>query len=57
MPRTSHRRWKGCPLCKPHKHAGNGQADRKTRTDLRQLGKVRRVRRHELGDAASWNDQ
>jgi hypothetical protein len=38
-------------LCKPHKHAGNGQAARKHRTDLRSLGKVRRVSRHDVGDA------
>ena len=52
MARTSSRRWKGCRLCKPHKHAGNGDAARKSVGELRQLGKARRVRRHELGDAA-----
>jgi hypothetical protein len=28
MARTSNRRWKGCPMCKPHKIAGNGDAER-----------------------------
>jgi hypothetical protein len=28
MPRTSNRRWKGCALCKMHKHAGHGDAER-----------------------------
>lgn len=50
MARTSTRRWKGCQLCKPHKHAANGQAIRKPWRDLRILGKKRRVSRHDLGD-------
>jgi len=49
--RTSSRRWKGCQLCKPHKHAGHGDAERKPTTELRQIGKRRRVDRHDLGDA------
>lgn len=53
MARTSNRRWKGCALCKPHKHAGNGQAIRKNVPELRRIGKKRRVSRHDLGDAAS----
>lgn len=50
MARTSNRRWKGCRLCKPHKHAGNGQARRKPVGELRRLGKRRRVSRGDLGD-------
>lgn len=52
MARTSSRRWKGCQLCKPYKHAGCGQAQRKSWGDLRSIGKKRRVSRHDLGDAA-----
>lgn len=51
MARTSNRRWKGCRMCKPHKHAGNGQAVRKPLAEQRQIGKQRRVSRHDLGDA------
>ena len=53
MARTSSRRWKGCQLCKPHKHAGHGDAERKPVAELRRIGKRRRVRRHDLGDALS----
>jgi hypothetical protein len=49
--RTSSRRWKGCQLCKPHKHAGQGDAERKPMGELRRIGKRRRVNRHDLGDA------
>lgn len=49
--RTSSRRWKGCQLCKPYKHAGHGDAERKPTAELRQIGKRRRVTRHDLGDA------
>jgi hypothetical protein len=52
MPRTSNRRWKGCRLCKPHKHAGNGDARRKPAAELRTIGRRRRVSRHDLGDHA-----
>ena len=51
MARTSNRRWKRCRLCKPRKHAGNGQAVRKPLAERRQIGKTRRVSRHDLGDA------
>jgi len=37
MARTSNRRWKGCPLCKP-KHAAHGQAHRKPVAEPRRLG-------------------
>lgn len=50
MARSSNRRWKGCQVCKPHKHAGNGQAHRKDLHELRSIGKKRRVSRHDLGD-------
>lgn len=50
MARTSSRRWKGCRLCKPHKHAGNGHAVRKSVQELRVIGRSRRVKRHDLGD-------
>jgi hypothetical protein len=51
MARTSNRRWKGCMLCKPWKHAGCGAAERKPTAELRRIGKRRRVSRHDLGDA------
>ena len=51
MARTSSRRWKGCQLCKPHKHAGHGDAVRKPVTELKVIGKRRRLSRHDLGDA------
>jgi hypothetical protein len=50
MARTSTRRWKGCQLCKPHKHAAEGQARRKSVQELRRLGRSRRISRHDLGD-------
>lgn len=53
MARTSNRRWKGCQLCKPHKHAGNGQAVRKGAPELRTIGRARRVSRHDLGDRSA----
>ena len=45
------RRQKGCALCKPHKYLDAGQSRRKPFTELRRLGKLRRVSRHDLGDA------
>lgn len=50
MARTSNSRWKGCRLCTPHKHAGNGDGRRKHVTELRYLGRTKRVTRHDLGD-------
>jgi hypothetical protein len=50
-PQSPHRRWKGCPICKPYKQRGVGAAYRKPLPELRKLGKLRRVRRHDLGDA------
>lgn len=48
MPRTSNRRWKGCPLCKMHKHAGHGDAARAPWAVLRKVGKKRRWNRHDV---------
>lgn len=39
-------------MCKYYKHANEGQSVRKPRTELRKIGKSRRVSRHDLGDAA-----
>jgi hypothetical protein len=47
---SPHTQRKGCGLCKPHKHGANGQSVRKPFSELRRLGKVRRVSRHDLGD-------
>jgi hypothetical protein len=47
---SPHKTWKGCRLCSPHKNRANGQAARKPLAELRKLGKLRRVSRHELGD-------
>ena len=51
MARTSTRRWKGCMMCKPNKHADEGPAHRKTVAELRSIGRARRISRHDLGDA------
>lgn len=50
MARTSNRRWKGCQLCKPHKHAANGDACRMPAASVRRGygGKVRRLNRHDI---------
>lgn len=50
-------RQKGCHLCKPHKHRDAGQSHRKPFGELRRLGKLRRVSRHELGDAMGHDRQ
>lgn len=50
---SPHKTWKGCQLCKPHKNRANGQSIRKPTSELRRLGKVRRVSRHDLGDVLS----
>ena len=53
---SPHKQWKGCRLTKPHKHRANGQASRKPFSELRYLGKYRRVSRHDLGlDPESTN--
>lgn len=51
MARTSNRRWKGCRFCTPHKNAGHGQSVRKPVAERREIGKRRRISRHDLGDA------
>lgn len=48
MPRTSNRRWKGCPMCKDHKHAGHGDTIRTPWAVLRKMGKKRRYSRHDV---------
>jgi hypothetical protein len=49
MPRTSNRRWKGCPMCKYFKYAGFGDAVRIPPKELRKMGgKTRRVSRHDI---------
>jgi hypothetical protein len=52
---SPHKQWKGCRLTKPNKHRVNGQAARKPLAELRFLGKVRRVSRHDLG--LDWHRQ
>jgi hypothetical protein len=47
MARTSNRRWKGCRLCKDHKHAAHGDAARTPFRELRKIGKRRRWSRHD----------
>jgi hypothetical protein len=48
MPRTSNRRWKGCRLCKPWKHASYGDAGRTPWAVLRKMGSKRRYSRKDL---------
>jgi len=36
-------------MCKSHKHAGNGDAERKPFAVLRKMGKKKRVSRHDPG--------
>jgi len=47
---SPHKQWKGCRMCKPHKDRAHGQAIRKPISELRKLGRVRRVGRHDLGE-------
>lgn len=47
MAHSPHRRHKGCGLCKPWKHRGNGDAARAPFRVLRQLGIRRRLSRHD----------
>jgi hypothetical protein len=51
MARTSGRRWKGCPMCKDHKHAGHGDSVRMPYSALRKFPTRRgkRVNRHDPG--------
>jgi hypothetical protein len=50
MPRGPHRRWKGCPLCKMHKHDGHGDAARMPPGAVRRMGvrRIKRISRHQL---------
>jgi hypothetical protein len=52
MAHSPHRRWRGCTVCKPHTYRGAGRSAKEPWAVLRQLGKKRRVRRGDLGDAA-----
>jgi hypothetical protein len=56
MPRTSNRRWKGCPMCKSHKHAGSGDAERMPYQARKQFPSRRgkRISRHDTG---RWGDE
>ncbi len=56
MARTSNRRWKGCQLCKPHKHGGQGDGVRIPFRDARKFGKLRRINRHDADDRSSWGE-
>lgn len=48
MAHSPHRRWKGCALCKMHKHRGNGDAVRAPWSVMRKVGKKRRWNRHDV---------
>lgn len=48
MAHSSHCRQKGCGLCKPHKHDGNGDIQRVPFRVRRQLGVKRRWNRHDI---------
>jgi hypothetical protein len=50
MAHSPHRRHKGCQLCKPHKHRGNGDSVRAPWAVSRKLGRKRRWSRRDLGD-------
>ena len=52
MAHSPHRQRKGCGLCKPHKLRTHGQAVRQPWSVLRKVGKKRRIRRRDIGDAA-----
>jgi hypothetical protein len=56
MARTSNRRWKGCPMCKPHKIAGSGDAERMPYQARKQFPSRRgkRISRHDTG---RWGDE
>lgn len=56
MARTSNRRWKGCPMCKPHKFAQQGDAERMPRSALKQFP-TRNGRRVSRRDTGRWGDE
>jgi hypothetical protein len=43
---SPHTRWKGCPLCSPNKHRGNGDTERTPFRVLKKLGVKRRYSRN-----------
>jgi hypothetical protein len=51
MAHSPHRRWKGCGLCKPWKYKDHGRREREPWRVRREIGKKRRLRRGDLGDA------
>lgn len=48
MAHSSHRQWKGCRVCKPWKHRGNGDAARTPFRELRKVGQLKRINRHDV---------
>lgn len=54
MAHSPHRRWKGCRVCTPYKIRGAGRAYKESVSTMRRIGKLRRLRRHDLGDAADY---
>jgi hypothetical protein len=48
MAHSSHKQYKGCQLCKPHKNRRNGDAARTPIAVLRQVGTKRRWNRHDV---------
>lgn len=46
MAHSPHRRWKGCPVCKPSKTRGRGRAVRDPWPVARKLGRKRRYGRN-----------
>lgn len=51
MAHSPHKNWKGCQLCKPHKHRAHGRREREPFAVRRKIGKARHISRHDLGDA------
>ena len=54
---SPHTQWSGCPSCKPYKDKRRGQAERKPWSELRWLGKNRRLNRHEVDDPETAQSQ
>lgn len=50
MAHSTHRRWRGCQLCKPHKFKDLGRAERDPWPVRRKLGSKRRAGRHDVPD-------
>lgn len=48
MAHSPHRRWKGCAMCKAHKHRGNGDAARTPHSALKRIGRKCRWGRHDI---------